>query len=69
MFLGNTVQNGNSIATNDFTASDLLKRLSYFEKNTNPFYMRWYHRNYHIVKGIVPDAFIQHIKKLFRKEC
>ncbi len=68
MFLGNQIHKDNAIKTEDFTSRDLLRRFSLFERLTVPFYLRWYHKYYHIVKKVVPEHFIRRIKKVLGKQ-
>ncbi|MFH1093340.1 MAG: radical SAM protein [Candidatus Omnitrophota bacterium] len=68
MFLGNEIDKNNAIKTNDFTSRDSLRRLSLFQRVTVPFYLRWWHKYYYIVKKIIPDAFIQKVKKTLGKQ-
>lgn len=64
MFLGNKIQKDNAIETEDFKSSDLIRRFQLFERVTVPFYLRWYHKYYYIVKKIISNAFIQKLKKM-----
>jgi len=68
MFLGNEIHKDNAIQTEDFTSRDLLRRFSLFERVTVPFYLRWYHKNYYFIKKIIPDSFIQKIKRALGKQ-
>ncbi|MFH1063141.1 MAG: radical SAM protein [Candidatus Omnitrophota bacterium] len=67
IFLGNVLHQENAIQTNDFNTKQLLQRFSRFEKSTVPGYLRFYHKYYHIFKQIIPNSFIQKVKKLFKK--
>ena len=67
MFLGNEIDASNAINTADFSIQDILRRCRLFEKATVPFYLRWYHKYYYIVKKIIPNDFIQKIKKILKK--
>ncbi|MBU1087004.1 MAG: B12-binding domain-containing radical SAM protein, partial [Candidatus Omnitrophica bacterium] len=69
MFLGNLVHKENALETADFKTSDLLQRLKRFERITVPVYLRYYHQYYHIIKKIIPDGFIQSLKKLLIKQA
>jgi len=64
IFLGNILTPGNAIITPDFNSKILRKRLITIERLTIPFYLRFYHRYFHLIKKIMPDSIIQNIKRV-----
>lgn len=66
IFLGNTITPENAVTTPEFNSRILTKRLCLLEKTAVPFYLRFYHRRFHLIKKIVPDKIIQKIKRLFK---
>ncbi len=69
IFLGNILTPGNEITTPDFNSKTLRKRLIIIERLTVPFYLRFYHRYFHLIKKIIPDSIIQNIKCKLGKLC
>ena len=67
IFLGNFISRESSIVTPEFSSRDVLRRMSVFEKITVPWYLRWYHTYHHSIKKIIPDVFIQAMKRIFFK--
>ncbi|MBU1062084.1 MAG: B12-binding domain-containing radical SAM protein [Candidatus Omnitrophica bacterium] len=66
IFLGNTLTPENSIITPEFNSRVLTNRLHFIEKITVPFYLRFYHRHFHLIKKIVPDKIIRKTKLLLK---
>jgi magnesium-protoporphyrin IX monomethyl ester (oxidative) cyclase len=67
IFLGNRITRENAIITPEFNAKTLIKRQALFEKATVPFYLRFYHRYFFIIKAVTPDRLIRVIKRLLKK--
>jgi len=67
LFLGNILTPGNAIITPDFNSKIIRKRLITIERLTVPFYLRFYHRHFHLIKKIIPDSIIQNIKRVFTR--
>lgn len=67
IFLGNTITPENAINTPEFTTRTLIERLRLLEKITVPFYLRFYHRYFYIIKKIIPERIIQKIKNIVQK--
>ena len=68
IFLGNILTEDNAIITPDFSITEIKRRMHIAVRKTVPFYLRFYHRHSEQVKKIIPDRFIQYIKKIMRFE-
>jgi magnesium-protoporphyrin IX monomethyl ester (oxidative) cyclase len=68
LFLGNILHWENAIITPDFDTKEVLRRYKQFEKTIFPFYLRFYHKYYHIIKKFIPYSFIKLIKRIMKKE-
>ena len=68
IYLGNVLTEVNAIITPEFSFEDIKKRQYFIQKKMVPLWHRVYSKYSEQIKYIIPDVFIQNIKKIINFE-